>query len=205
MVRCIAALLDFTYLARRSSHTVEDLRNMAATLEEFHRLRVIFEEVGVRPDGFSLPRQHALIHYVRAIELFGSPNGLCSSITESRHITAVKRPWRRSNRNKALGQILQTLTRLGKLAALRVEFARRGMLRSTLSTYAQRMAGQEDALDEDRAIDERFQQEADAMAVAEPYSAMSSVHFASRPSECMPPADLTIINLSDLSSTHSTP
>ncbi|TFK91072.1 hypothetical protein K466DRAFT_542342 [Polyporus arcularius HHB13444] len=145
MVRCIAALLDFTYLARRSSHTTQDLRDMKATLAEFHRLRPIFEDVGVRPDGFSLPRQHALVHYVRAIQLFGSPNGLCSSITESRHITAVKRPWRRSNRRQALGQILKTLVRLSQLAALRVDLARRGVLSGSVYHHALRDADLENA------------------------------------------------------------
>ncbi len=155
---------------------------MTATLAEFHRLRTIFEEVGISPDGFALPRQHALVHYVRSIQLFGSPNGLCSSITESRHITAVKRPWRRSSRNKPLGQILKTLTRLSKLAAIRAEFARRGMLRSKLSDYARRMAGEQDAADADRAIDERYRHEAEAMAAAEPYSESASVLFSNKPS-----------------------
>ncbi len=56
------------------------------------------------------------------------PGGICSSITESRHITAVKRPWRRSNRYEALGQMLLINQRLDKLAAARVDYVRRGML-----------------------------------------------------------------------------
>ena len=93
MVECIAALLDFSYLARRPSHTSFTLDAMSDVLHHFHMLHTIFKEVGVRPDGFSLPQQHALVHYVHSIKLFGSPNGLCSSITESKHINAVKRPW----------------------------------------------------------------------------------------------------------------
>ncbi|KAF8953940.1 hypothetical protein BDZ97DRAFT_1678489, partial [Flammula alnicola] len=42
------------------------------------------------------------------VQEFGAPGGLCSSITESRHITAVKKPWRRSSRFEALGQMLIT-------------------------------------------------------------------------------------------------
>lgn len=72
--------------------------------------------------------QHSLKHYGDLIWAFGAPNGLCSSITESRHITAVKRPWRRSNRNDALGQVLVTNQRLDNLAASRVDFVSRGML-----------------------------------------------------------------------------
>ena len=73
-----------------------------------------------------------------SIQLFGSPNGLCSSITESKHIKAVKEPWRQSSRYKALKQILQVLVRLDKIAALRRLFASHGMLRGTTAEY---MAG----------------------------------------------------------------
>jgi len=61
------------------------------------------------------------------IREFGAPNGLCSSITESKHIKAVKEPWRRSSRFEALGQMLLTNQRLDKLAAARVDFKARGM------------------------------------------------------------------------------
>ncbi len=154
---------------------------MKATLAEFHRLRPIFEDVGVRPDGFSLPRQHALVHYVRAIQLFGSPNGLCSSITESRHITVVKRPWRWSNRRQALGQILKTLVRLSQLAALRVDLARRGVLSGSVYHHALRGADLEDGPDPDRVIDERYREEADAAPAAEPYSDSTSIRLAASP------------------------
>ncbi|KAJ7113623.1 hypothetical protein C8R44DRAFT_741205 [Mycena epipterygia] len=60
--------------------------------------------------------------------MFGAPNGLCSSITESKHIKAVKKPYRRSNRNKPLSQILLANQRLDKLAAARVDFTARGMM-----------------------------------------------------------------------------
>ena len=92
--------------------------------------RVIFSGT-VRADGlagFSLPRQHSLVHYHNNIKNFGAPNGLCSSITESKHIAAVKRPWRRSSRYKALAQILKVNERLDRLAAARADFALHGML-----------------------------------------------------------------------------
>jgi hypothetical protein len=67
--------------------------------------------------------------------VFGAPNGLCSSITELKHIKAVKEPWRRSDRFDALSQMLLTNQRLDKLAASRVDFADRGMLRGTCLSY----------------------------------------------------------------------
>ena len=143
----IRVFLDFCYFARRSLHTEDVLSRMQEALASFQQLRSIFQEAGVRPDGFALPRQHSLVHYVRNIRLFGSPNGLCSSITESRHITAVKRPWRRSSRHNALLQMLQTNTRLSKLAAARTEFGRRGMLQSDVLTSAKVSVG---TLEEER-------------------------------------------------------
>jgi hypothetical protein len=141
MVQAIRAFQDFCYIARRDSHTTSSIKQLEEALARFQDLRTIFEEVGVRPNGFHLPRQHSLVHYAQGIKLFGSPNGLCSSITESRHITAVKKPWRRSNRFNALGQMLQTNTRLSKLAAARAEFSRRGMLAGDVLTMAQAAAG----------------------------------------------------------------
>jgi hypothetical protein len=104
-------------------------------LKRFHRYREIFRTSGVRPRGFNLPRQHSLIHYHKLIRAFGAPNGLCSSITESKHIKAVKEPWRRSSRFEALSQMLLTNQRLDKLAASRVDFVDRGMLRGTCLSY----------------------------------------------------------------------
>ena len=102
-------------------------KQLRAALASYHQHREVFREEGVRAD-FSLPRQHSMVHYVDRIWNFGAPNGLCSSITESRHITAVKEPWRRSNRFEALGQMLLTNQRLDKLSASRVSFTSRGML-----------------------------------------------------------------------------
>lgn len=129
MVQCLSAFLEFCYLVRRNLITTTTLRQIEDALARFHRDRVIFEEVGVRIDGFSLPRQHSLKHYAFLIQQFGAPNGLCSSITESKHIKAVKEPYRRSNRFEALGQMLLTNQRLDKIAAQRVDFTARGMLR----------------------------------------------------------------------------
>ncbi|KAF8326273.1 hypothetical protein F5887DRAFT_1197461 [Amanita rubescens] len=59
---------------------------------------------------------------------FGAPNGLCSSITESKHIKAIRKPWRRSSRFNALSRMLLTNQRLDKLAACTVDFREHGML-----------------------------------------------------------------------------
>jgi hypothetical protein len=128
------AFLEFCYIARRDVHDIHSLAALDDALERFHHHREIFRTCGIRPDGFNLPRQHSLIHYVKLIRAFGAPNGLCSSITESKHIKAVKEPWRRSSRFEALSQMLLTNQRLDKLAAARVDFADRGMLQGTCLT-----------------------------------------------------------------------
>ena len=100
-------------------------------LRRFHHHRKIFQESGVRPTGFSLPRQHSLVHYRRHIENFGAPNGLSSSITESKPITTIKKLWRRSSHHEALKQMLIINTRNDKLAAARIDFSSCGMLDGT--------------------------------------------------------------------------
>lgn len=130
MVQAVRAFLDFCYIARRDIHDTQSLAAMDDALHRFHHYREIFRTTGVR-DDFNLPRQHSLIHYLKLIRAFGAPNGLCSSITESKHIKAVKEPWRRSSRFNALSQMLLTNQRLDKLAAARVDFANRGMLNGT--------------------------------------------------------------------------
>ena len=130
------AFLDFCYVARKSVLTEGNLDTLSTALQRFHHYREVFRDADVRPEGFSLPRQHALVHYRHHIENFGAPNGLCSSITESMHIAAVKKPWRRSNRYNALQQMLTINSRNDKLAAARVDFHSRGMLEGTCLSEA---------------------------------------------------------------------
>lgn len=130
VVRTFRAFLEFCYLVRRNIITESTLVQIQDALNRFHHYRKIFESTGVVLT-FSLPRQHSCSHYILLIRLFGAPNGLCSSITETKHIKAVKEPWRRSSRYKALGQMLVTNQRLDKLAASCIDFKSRGMLNGT--------------------------------------------------------------------------
>ncbi|KAJ6598045.1 hypothetical protein B0H10DRAFT_1826431, partial [Mycena sp. CBHHK59/15] len=131
IVQAISAFLDFCYLVRRADFDEATLAAINDTIQRFHAHREVFRTLGVRPDGFSLPRQHSIVHYPRNIEDFGAPGSVCSSITESRHITAVKKPWQRSSRYEALSQMLQTNQRLDKLAAAHADFVEQGMVLPT--------------------------------------------------------------------------
>jgi len=135
MVRTFHAFLNFCYYARRNSLNESALESLQDALDCFQCDHCIFQESGVRdcgPKGFSLPRQHAMNHYHHLIQEFGAPNGLCSSITESKHIKAVKKPWQHSNHFKALGQMLVTNQCLDKLAAVRVDFETHHMLKGSI-------------------------------------------------------------------------
>jgi hypothetical protein len=146
MIQTFNAFLDFCYLVRRNIITEDTLNEIDDTVERFHKHRVIFQETGVRPmttEGFSLPRQHSILHYNIHIRNFGAPNGLCSSITESKHIEAVKKPWRRSNRYEPIKQMLLTNERLDKLSSARIDFRERGMFaRSCLAATSRGIEAQ---------------------------------------------------------------
>jgi hypothetical protein len=131
MVQALRAFLEFCYITQCDIHDTNSLSDIGNALERYHTFRQIFQECGVRVNGFNLPRQHSHLHYSQLIRAFGSPNGLCSSITESKHIKAVKEPWRHSNCFNALGQMLLTNQRLDKLAAACVDFMYRRMLHGT--------------------------------------------------------------------------
>ena len=129
--------MEFCYISRKNVITETDLSTLEDALSRFYANREIIVTSGVREE-FLLPRQHSLTHYPHLIRHFGAPNGISSSITESQHIRAVKEPWRRSNRNEALGQILVTNQRLDQLAAARSDFAKRGMLDGSVSDFYHR-------------------------------------------------------------------
>ena len=110
------ALFEFFYMARHDVITEDDLDELQNAITCFHTHCQVFLPICGK-NGFSLPRQHSIVHYPDLIQLFGAPNGLCTSITESKHIHAVKEPWRQSNYNKPLFQILTTNQHLDQIAA----------------------------------------------------------------------------------------
>ena len=133
MVCAVSTFMEFCYLVRRSILHDDDLDELDRIVAHFHRERIIFETEGTRNvDGFSLPCQHLLLHYKILIREFGAPNGLCSSITELKHIKSVKEPWRRSNRYEALGQMLIINQHLDKLAAIHIHFQENGLLNGSM-------------------------------------------------------------------------
>jgi hypothetical protein len=72
---------------------------------------------------------------------------MCSLITESKHIKAVKEPWQQSSQNEPLGQMLLTNQLLDKLAAAHVDFEACRMLDRSLSYPAPQPPPPPDDLD----------------------------------------------------------
>jgi len=67
MVQALRALINFIYIVRRNIIGSNSLEAMDDALEHFHKYHKIFQECGVCPTGFNLPRQHSLIHYTKHI------------------------------------------------------------------------------------------------------------------------------------------
>lgn len=134
IIQCLAAFMNCCYIVRRNAITTSNIERFRCHLADFYRFRKIFITTGVRKN-FSLPRQHALMHYPNAIELWGSPNGTCTSQTEAKHIPVVKKPWQRSGCHNPLLQMVKTLTCLDKLRGLRHVFKQQGMLVGTVAEY----------------------------------------------------------------------
>ncbi|KAJ6603766.1 hypothetical protein B0H10DRAFT_2167219 [Mycena sp. CBHHK59/15] len=128
MLHTFSAFLDFCYLVCQNVVDEATLTAIDAALARYHQEQAILTESGVAPNGFCLPRQHSLPHYCYLIQEFGTPNGLCLSITESKHIKAVKELWRQSSQYKALSQMLTINDRLNKLAVACMDFVDRGMM-----------------------------------------------------------------------------
>lgn len=126
-VKAIVACVDFCYLVRRSVVDVSAIREVEEALDRLYEHRQFFITAGVR-DTISLPRQHALLHYSRMIQLFGAPSGISTSITESKHKQVVKGTYTRTNKFKPLMQMLLLNERMDKMSAAKADFTRRGMM-----------------------------------------------------------------------------
>jgi hypothetical protein len=109
---------------------------MEALLQEFHETQKFFLESGVT-NKLAAPRQHALSHYIQGIKAFGALNGLCSSITKSKHIKAVKKPWCHSSQNTPIFQMMDWITRLEKLARIKAYLTSLQLMWGTTAQFMQ--------------------------------------------------------------------
>ncbi|KAI6002514.1 hypothetical protein EDC04DRAFT_2871876 [Pisolithus marmoratus] len=140
MVHTFHAFLEFCYLIHQNVITESMFTVIEDALACFHLYHEVFWDANIITT-FSLPQQHAMKHYPYLICQFSAPNGLCSSITKSKHIKAVKWPYRHTNHFQALRQMLIINERLDKFAAACADFKRCGMLRGTCLSHLSGTAG----------------------------------------------------------------
>jgi hypothetical protein len=94
MVKCLGSFLEACYITQHQDIDTNALDCLDKVLDQFKKLQEVFQVPGIRAKkGLLLPCMHSNFHYHHQIEDFGAPGGLCLSITESCHITAIKRPW----------------------------------------------------------------------------------------------------------------
>ncbi|KAI6043361.1 hypothetical protein EDC04DRAFT_2562900, partial [Pisolithus marmoratus] len=127
--------LEFCYLIWWNVITEQVLTEIDDVLSRFHLFCEVFWNTGVIKT-FSPPQQHVMKHYHYLICQFGALNGLCSSITELKHIKAVKCLYWHTNHLQALGQIFLINQRLDKLTAAHADFKRHGMLNGSFLSQA---------------------------------------------------------------------
>jgi hypothetical protein len=113
-IAAVTALLDFIYLAQYPAHDFETLKYLQDALDRFHKSREYFIITGVR-DDFNIPKFHSLLHYVEAIELFGTTDNYNTEMFERLHIDFAKLGWRASNQRDEFPQMIKWLSRQEKV------------------------------------------------------------------------------------------
>lgn len=72
------AIIDFIFYAQFHLHTSQSLEALQSALDEFHRHKQIFVDLGVRED-FNIPKMHSMQHYVASsgpgdLQMDSTPN-----------------------------------------------------------------------------------------------------------------------------------
>lgn len=114
LLRATRALLDFLYLAQYPVHTDDTLTALDTALADFHANKNIFVELGVR-SNFNIPKLHSLLHYSRAIKLFGTTDNYSTESTERLHIDFAKEAYRATNHKDEFSQMTKWLERREKV------------------------------------------------------------------------------------------
>lgn len=110
-IKASQALLDFMHLARYSTHTDKSLALMTETLKDYHELKAIFIEIKACDTFETIPKLHAISHYVDLIKLKGTADGYNTESPERLHIDFAKVAYRASNKVRPTKQMTLWLQR----------------------------------------------------------------------------------------------
>jgi hypothetical protein len=126
-IAAVTALLDFIYIAQYPAHDSVTLGYLRDALDRFHANREYFIITGVR-QNFNIPKFHSLLHYVEAIELFGTTDNYNTEMFERLHIDFAKHGWRASNQRDEFPQMIRWLSRQEKVTSF--EFHQKNLRQS---------------------------------------------------------------------------
>ena len=115
-IAAVTALLDFIHLAQYTAHDSITLGYLKDALNRFHENREYFIFTGVR-ENFNIPKFHSLLHYIEAIELFGTTDNYNTEMFERLHIDFAKHGWRASNQRDEFPQMIRWLSRQEKVTS----------------------------------------------------------------------------------------
>jgi hypothetical protein len=106
----IRALIDFIYYSQIQLQTSKILPAPESCLKIFHTHKDILIEAEIR-QHFNIPKLHAILHYLNAIQCLGSTDGYNTESPERLHIDCAKEGYRASNRRDYLEQMAIWLQR----------------------------------------------------------------------------------------------
>ncbi|KAF8958698.1 hypothetical protein BDZ97DRAFT_1591405, partial [Flammula alnicola] len=115
-IAAVTALLDFIYIAQYPAHDSITLGYLQDALDRFQANRDYFITTLVR-DNFNIPKFHSLLHYIEAIEYFGTTDNYNTEMFERLHIDFAKHGWRASNQRDEFPQMIRWLSRQEKIAS----------------------------------------------------------------------------------------
>ena len=118
VLRTAVAAIDFIYYSQLQVHTSQTLKSLQKALEIFHENKAVFVTEGIR-EHFNIPKIHAMVHYVAAIQSRGSADGFNTESPERLHIDYAKEAYRASNKKEYVHQMTVWLGRQEAVARFR--------------------------------------------------------------------------------------
>jgi hypothetical protein len=135
-IAAVTALLDFIYIAQYPAHDSATLGYLQDALDRFHKNRTYFMSTLVR-NHFNIPKFHSLLHYIEAIELFGTTDNYNTEMFERLHIDFAKHGWRASNQRDEFPQMIRWLSRQEKIASFEAHLRRPQVINNDTRTPPQ--------------------------------------------------------------------
>jgi len=108
-------LLDFIYCAQYQSHSNDTLEYLKMALQDFHKNKHVFWDLGVRTrkwsglEEFNIPKLCGFHDYAPSIQQFGTVMQFSTDIAEFFHKQSAKEPYCSTNKRNFMAQICTIL------------------------------------------------------------------------------------------------